>query len=244
MLTMPTAIYFKLFKYLHILDDTQQAKVSLYVGYLVAALFLGKTISDTLWGLLRDKIGDKKAIVICAFLNLIFTILASLSKTLLHWILTMFFGGLVTGMFIVASGFSGWIETQNRDYLNMWIYIVATTGTLLGPFTGAYLFDHVGEPKIAWTWIPIGSILMLQSLLFLFAFRDFDDSHLIEESNYSKLEDSGDELEELEAMNSLSFSLAPEEDKRIKQFEPNSPHFPLSNSKERKISELNSSFDF
>ena len=118
------------------------------MGYLAAALFLGKIVSDPLWGLLRDLIGDKKTIVICAALNLVNTIFLSKCKTLVHLILTMFFTGLVSAMFIVASGFSGWIEAQNRDYLNMWIYIVATAGSLLGPFTGAYLFDHVGDPKI------------------------------------------------------------------------------------------------
>lgn len=210
------------------------------MGYLAAALFLGKIIADPLWGLLRDKIGDKKTITICAFLNLVNTVLLSKCSTLTHLIMTMFFTGLVSAMFIVASGFSGWIETQNRDYLNMWIYIVATAGSLMGPFTGAYLFDHVGEPKIGWTWIPIGSMLMLAALVFLFAFRDFDDSLLIEESNYSKLEDSGDELEELDAMNSLSISGINDEDNRIKKFEPLSPNIPL---KANRFEDINSSFD-
>ena len=81
---------------------------------------------------------------------------------------------------------------------------------------------------------------MLAALVFLFAFRDFDDSLLIEESNYSKLEDSGDELDEIEAMNSFSISGVNEEENRIKQFEPISPNIP---QKVSKFEDINSSFD-
>jgi MFS family permease len=214
------------------------------VGYLAAALFLGKLMGDPLWGLLRDKLGDKKTIIICTVLNFTFTILLSKSTTLLQLILVMCFSGLVSGVFIAGSGFTGWIETPNRDYLNMWIYISATAGGLLGPFTGAYLFDHVGEPKIAWTWIPVGSAFLVQGIIFIFAFRDFDDSQLIEESNYSKLEDSDEELEEIDQMNSMSLSAANDEESKIKQFDPASPNVIIQKRKNSKLQDLNSSFDF
>lgn len=74
----------------------------------------------------------------------------------------------------------------------MWIYIMATVGTLLAPFIGAILFTSVPEPKIWWTWGPIGILFFLFGILFLFAFRKFNDSNLIAESNYSRLDDSED----------------------------------------------------
>jgi MFS family permease len=69
---------------------------------------------------------------------------------------------------------------------------MATSGTLIGPFIGAILFKSVSNPKIFWTWVPVGVTFLAFGILFLVAFRNFDDSVLIDESTYSKLDDSVD----------------------------------------------------
>jgi MFS family permease len=58
-------------------------------------LFTGKIISDPIWGLLRDYIGDKKSIIICICLNLGSTILFSYANTLVKVTLGSFCFGLV-----------------------------------------------------------------------------------------------------------------------------------------------------
>lgn len=79
---LPGAIYFQLFVYLEILKPDEQARVTDLVGWLVAGMYLGKLISDPLWGILRDKIGDKLSIIICTFLNFVSTVLFTMCRNM------------------------------------------------------------------------------------------------------------------------------------------------------------------
>lgn len=94
---------------------------------------------------------------------------------------------------------------------------MATVGSLIGPFVGAILFTSVDGNKVFWTWGPIGFLFMFFGLLFLFAFRKFNDSTLIAESNYSKLDDSED-WNTQEELNSMELSGV-----KVKHFEDDDP---------------------
>jgi heme A synthase len=84
----------------------------------------------------------------------------------------------------------------------MWIYIAAGAGAMIGPFIGSLLITYMPDPKVVTTYSLIGVLMLILTVWFLCAFWGFDDSHLIEVSEYSKMEDDerigmfGNELQE------------------------------------------------
>jgi MFS family permease len=187
--TMPNAIYFQIFTTIGILDETQSEQVPKIVGYLTLAFFIGKLISDPLWGVVRDKIGDKKSFTIITIFCFVSMVIVGFMTNITQLAISLGLIGLASGIYVPGTAFINWIDPQNRDYLAMWIYIFAGGGALIGPFVGSTLMDLMPEPKILWTWGSVGLVMLFLTGVFLFAFRDFDDAALIQESNYSKIDD-------------------------------------------------------
>lgn len=187
--TMPNAIYHTVFVLIGILKEDEQDKTSDIVGYLSGAFFLGKLISDPIWGVVRDKMGDKNSLTLITLFLFVTLILFGFSRNLLQMCITIAFIGLASGVYVPGTSFMNWIEPHKRDYLAMWVYIFAGAGALVGPFAGSLLITYMPKPKIIMSYGLVGVIMVLMTIWFLIAFWNFDDRHLIEMSEYSKMED-------------------------------------------------------
>lgn len=187
--TMANAIYSDIFLEVGIIDDKSIDKTPRIVGYLTGAFFFGKLISDPIWGVVRDMLGDKKSLTFITFLLFVTMIVFGFCKTLIQLCIGISFIGLASGVYVPGTAFINWIEPSKRDYLAMWIYVFAGAGALIGPFIGSVLFRCLPSPRLLTTWGSIGVLMLVLTGLFLFAFKDFDDKMLIEASNYTKMEE-------------------------------------------------------
>lgn len=187
--TMPNAIYTEIFLEVGIIKEAETNQTSRIVGYLTGSFFLGKLISDPIWGVVRDQLGDKKSLTLITFLLFLTLLAFGLCKSLVQLCIAISFIGLASGVYVPGTAFINWIEPSNRDFLAMWIYIFAGAGALIGPFAGSTLFATMPSPKLFTTWGIIGLLMLVLTGLFLWAFKDFDDKALIEASNYSKMEE-------------------------------------------------------
>jgi hypothetical protein len=75
----------------------------------------------------------------------------------------------------------------------MWVYIFSGAGALIGPFIGSMLITYMPNPKIITTYSAIGVVMLIMTIWFLCAFWNFDDKHLIQESEYSRMEEEVNE---------------------------------------------------
>lgn len=210
--TMPNTIYFEIFTNLGILKLDEKEKTAGLVSHVAGAFFIGKLISDPLWGMIRDRIGDKKSITIISISLFVSLVMFGLSKSLFKLCLSIAASGLASGIFVSGAAFVNWIEPESRDYLSMWIFIFSAGGALVGPFVGSFLMHYMPYPKILFTWGSVGVLMLVSLVMFMFAFRDFDDSVLIAESHYSKLEDINNDGEQ-----DLDMSQSPVELQKLKK---------------------------
>lgn len=187
--TMANAIYSDIFLEVGVIEEKTIDKTPKIVGFLTGAFFLGKLISDPIWGVVRDKMGDKKSLTLITFLLFLTMIIFGFCKNMIQLCIGICFIGLASGVYVPGTAFINWIDPPNRDYLAMWIYIFAGAGALIGPFIGSLFFGFMPPPKLLTTWGTVGILMLVLTGLFLFAFKDFDDSMLIEMSNYSKMEE-------------------------------------------------------
>jgi MFS family permease len=113
--TVPNAIYFTIFVTMGILKETEKEKTSTLVGYLSGSFFLGKLISDPIWGVVRDKIGDKNSLTLITIFLFVTLVLFGFSKNLLEMCIGIAFIGLASGVYVPGTAFINWIEPSGRD---------------------------------------------------------------------------------------------------------------------------------
>jgi MFS family permease len=101
---MPNAIFKTIFFEVGVLTPKEENQTPKYVGILACFFFIGKTISDPLWGWVRDKYGDKKSILAVALSLTVSSILFGLSKNFFVLNLTGALVGLSSG--ICTPGYS------------------------------------------------------------------------------------------------------------------------------------------
>ena len=195
---MHNAIYFTLFKLVGILKENEQDQTSKIVGFLSGSFFVGKLISDPIWGYVRDQMGDKKSLSLITIILFITLILFGLSNSLITMCIYIMLVGFASGVYVPGTAFMNWIEPLKRDYLAMWVYILSGAGALIGPFVGSIFITYMPTPKVLFTYGSIGLFMLIMTVWFIYAFKDFDDMHLIEASEYSKMEDDLLEIQAIE----------------------------------------------
>ena len=140
-----------------------------------------------MWGSIRDSVGDKKCINLTAIMLAVALGVVGFSWNLTTMLISIFFVGLACGLFVPGLAFCNWIEPQKRDKLVMWIYIFSGAGSLSGPFIGSMLFSLFRHNRLPKTFITISLMMILALLCFNYAFREYDDRVLIDQSKYSEL---------------------------------------------------------
>lgn len=215
--TYYTAIFHDMFQELHIIERGEEDKTPIYVGYFSGSFFAGKLISDFVWGVVRDAIGDKKCIN-AASLSLIISItMLGFSWDIWSMLGFSFIVGLSSGLFVPGLAFCNWIEPDKRNALVMWIYIFSGAGSLMGPFIGSMLFSVFSSHRLAKTTIVIALMMTVSLLCFNYSFADFDDRELIERSKYSELiEDQNKKIKQISDMRASSGDLVLKESQEDK----------------------------
>lgn len=187
--TMQNAIFHNLFVLMGIQREDEQETTSTIVGYIIGSFFLGKMFSDPVWGIVRDKIGDKYTLSIIAACTFVTMSMMGSSKSLIFACISTCLVGFSSGMYVPGTSFINWAEPTKRDYLAMWIYIASAAGALIGPFIGSALINFMPNPKVFLTYFSVGVAMVLFTLWFLYEFWNYDDSSLIVDSEYSRLEE-------------------------------------------------------
>jgi len=192
--TLHNAIYFEIFNSVGVINKDESEKVPEIVGYLMGAFFVGKLLSDPLWGWVRDRIGDKKTLTIISILLFLSLVAFGLSNSMTT--LTIFIGcvGFNCGVLVVGNSFSAWIEPRDRDKLSIWIYVFSGAGGLVGPSVGSILINSCPEPKVLYTYGSVGFLMLIITAIFLCLFHDVNSDTVKAHSHYSKFDD-GDGLE-------------------------------------------------
>lgn len=185
--TCPSAIYHDIFVEANILKDGQEELTPIYVGYFSGAYFFGKILSDFLWGIIRDWLGDKITINITSIALIASLISVGFSWNLWSMLVSLFFVGLASGIFVPGIAFCNWIGVEKRETLVMWVYIFGGAGSLSGPFIGSLFFTLFSNSKLLKTFSCIAAMMLISLLSFNYAFSDYDDRALIDTSKYTEL---------------------------------------------------------
>lgn len=139
--TMGNAVYQDILIYLNIITVKETDKTPELVGYLAGSFFLGKVISDPIWGYARDKLGDKITIAWVTSMLFVSLIFFGLSTNMVLLSISLALIGFNSGMFIPGTAFMNWAAPDDRDRLSVAIYVLMGAGMLLGPFAGSTLLN-------------------------------------------------------------------------------------------------------
>lgn len=187
--TMGNAVYQDILIYLDIIKPDETNETPQLVGYMAGAFFLGKVISDPFYGYCRDRIGDKPTITIVTTLLFISLFFFGISTNVIFLSLSLASIGFNSGMFIPGTAFMNWAHPKDRDTLSLFINLAMGAGILLGPFIGSSLINWFPQPKILYSYVSVGVVMMFITALFLFVFRNVQSEELIAPSDYQKLEE-------------------------------------------------------
>lgn len=183
----PSAIYYQIFSDVGLISDDDLEKVPVLVGYLTGVFFVGKIISDFMWGIIRDSIGDKKCINLVSVCLIISLLMTGFCFNLWTLLVCSFLLGISSGLFVPGLAFCNWIEPDKRDKLVLLINVFAGAGTMSGPFIGSLLFHIFEEHRMPKAFGAMTVMLAASVIAFNYTFSDIDDSKLINQSEYSRM---------------------------------------------------------
>ncbi len=125
------------------LKDPQQ--IAKWSGFVFSGPFLFSFVLVPVWGFLGDKYG-RKLMVVRALIGLaIAQVLIGLSQNVYHLLIGRIIQGMVSG-FVPASMalVSSTTPKEKTGYALGLLQTATSGGTVLGPFVGGFLADHIG----------------------------------------------------------------------------------------------------
>ena len=182
---------------LKIIVPGEEHKTGTFVGYFTGSFFVGKIISDFLWGAVRDAVGDKSCINITAIALIVSLSICGACWNFWSLFCLIFLVGLGSGLFVPGLAFCNWVDINKREKLMVYLYIFAGAGALAGPFIGSQLYSLFETNKLFKTMVCISGMMLFTLICFNYAFSDYDDRTLIDVSKYTELE--ADEANKLRA---------------------------------------------
>lgn len=178
--SMPNAVFKTLFTDLGIITKSQEDEIPKLVGIMAASFFIGKTFSDPLWGIVRDRYGDKLSITLITICLLSATIFFGMSTNFTMLNISGGLVGLSCGICTPGYSFMNWIDVKSRPTLSMIINLFNGAGGLTGPIVGSYLVGfYEGKRRILKAWLTMSGFVAFSTVYFIYSFRDFNDKLLI-----------------------------------------------------------------
>lgn len=143
------------------LSDHQQ--IAKWSGFVFSGPFLFSFILVPVWGFLGDKYGRKLMVVRALFGLAIAQVLIGLSQNVYHLLIGRIIQGMVSG-FVPASMalVSSTTPKEKTGYALGLLQTATSGGTVLGPFVGGFLADHIGIRPI---FFITASLLFMSALL-------------------------------------------------------------------------------
>ena len=176
---LPNAIFPSILKEAGIITQKTMTEIPRLFGIIACFFFVGRTISDPLWGWIRDKYGDKRSILSCVFSLMIATVCFGLSRTFLLMNIASFFIGLSSGVYTPGYSFMNWIDLESRPTLSLLVNVFNGMGVLAGPIIGSSLAALFSNYKAIKIWGIMSIFIFISLIWFFWSFADFDDLVLI-----------------------------------------------------------------
>lgn len=153
------------------LEDPQQ--IAKWSGFVFSGPFLFSFVLVPVWGFLGDKYG-RKLMVVRALIGLaIAQVLIGLSQNVYHLLIGRIIQGMVSG-FVPASMalISSTTPKEKTGYALGLLQTATSGGTVLGPFVGGFLADHIGIRPIFFITASLCFVSALFVILKVFETKD------------------------------------------------------------------------
>ncbi len=148
--------------------DNQQ--VSRWSGIVFSGPFLFSLILVPVWGFLGDKYGRKLMVIRALFGLSISQIIIGFSQNVFHLLIGRIVQGLMSG-FVPASMVlvSSTTPKEKTGYALGLLQTATSGGTVLGPFVGGFLADHIGIRPI---FFITASLCFISAILVILKVRE------------------------------------------------------------------------
>ena len=155
---------------------TQFALNSIMEGWLVSSGLVGCIVGVLITGLLSDRIGRKKTILLSGLMFLLSAIGCAFAGSVSLLVFSRVVGGIGVGMASVISHMyiSEFAEARKRGRMVAWYQLAITAGILLAYFSNALLIKF---PIASWeSWRPMFLMMALPSVLFMILLAGIPES--------------------------------------------------------------------
>jgi len=152
--------------YIRELGVNETQLVARWSGLVFSGPFLFSFILVPVWGFLGDRYGRKLMVIRALFGLAIAQVLIGLSQNVIHLLIGRIVQGMVSGfvpasMALVASS----TPRKKTGYALGLLQTATSGGTVLGPFVGGFLADHIGIRPI---FFITATLCFLSALLVIF----------------------------------------------------------------------------
>ncbi|KRL91528.1 MFS family major facilitator transporter [Lactobacillus kalixensis DSM 16043] len=140
-----------------------------FMGWIIALMLLGMTVSTPIWGKLGEKFGNKMAFETSIFLFVLGSLGQGLASNIYFFLVARTIMGIgAGGMGALPYIMSGFIFKNIRQRTRILGYLGASfsVAAIVGPLAGGYLVD-----VLSWHWVfyinlPIGLVAILLSMIY------------------------------------------------------------------------------
>ncbi|MGB9664625.1 MAG: MFS transporter, partial [Ignavibacteria bacterium] len=167
--------------YIRELGLINQQQVAKWSGFVFSGPFLFSFLLVPVWGFLGDRYGRKLMVIRALFGLAIAQILIGLSQNVYHLLIGRLIQGLMSGFVPAAMALVASTTPKEKTGYALGLLQTATSGgTVIGPFVGGFLADHIGIRPI---FFITASLCLISALLVILKVRE--DKSQISKSNES-----------------------------------------------------------
>ena len=140
-----------------------------FMGWIIALMLLGMTVSTPIWGKLGEKFGNKAAFEGSIFLFVLGSLGQGMASNIYFFLIARTIMGIgAGGMGALPYIMSGFIFKNIRQRTKILGYLGASfsVAAIVGPLIGGYLVDALSWHWVFYINIPIGLIAIILSMLY------------------------------------------------------------------------------
>lgn len=156
--------------YIRELGLTDNQEIAKWSGFVFSGPFLFSFLLVPLWGFLGDKYGRKLMVIRALFGLAIAQIFIGFSQNVYHLLIGRLIQGMVSGFVPAAMALVASTTPKEKTGYALGLLQTATSGgTVLGPFVGGLLADHIGIRPI---FFITASLCFLSALLVIIKVKE------------------------------------------------------------------------
>lgn len=150
-----------------------------FMGWIVALLLLGMSVSIPIWSKIGERFGNKLAFELSILFFVTGSLCQGLAKNMYFFLIARAVMGIgAGGMGSIPYIMAGYIFSNIKKRTQILGYLGASfsIATILGPLVGGYLVDTLSWHWVFYINIPIGLIAILLSIIYYREDRQAEDS--------------------------------------------------------------------